>query len=114
MGAPPVFSSPIDLNFGDVVFVNSALVVKSCIRIFKQLANYGEPLSNPTAQTQDGLVESEGYLGVLSSSARIITLTNTLTDKYITKVQLSAKIGSGSTFGTNVSDFEMNPCRHRP
>ena len=69
------------------------------------MANYGEPLSNPTAQTQDGLVESEGYLGVLSSSARVVTLTNTLTGKYITKVQLSAKIGSGSSFGT-MTDFE--------
>lgn len=102
---PPV-SSPIDQNFDDVVFVSNALVVKSDTRIFKQLANYGEPLSNPTAQTQDGLVESEGYLGVLSSSARVVTVTNTLTDKYITKVQLSAKVGSGTSFGSNVTDFE--------
>ena len=107
----PTPPSTAPLNFDDVVFVinsspSTRLVVKSNNRVFKQLANYGEPLSNPTAQTQDGLVESEGYLGVLSSSARVVTLTNTLTDKYITKVQLSAKVGSGSSFGTNVTDFE--------
>ena len=107
---PPTGAAVLE-NFDDVVFVinsspSTRLVVKSNNRVFKQLGNYGEPLSNPTAQTQDGLVESEGYLGVLSSSARVVTLTNTLTDKYITKVQLSAKVGSGSSFGTNVTDFE--------
>ena len=84
--------------YNDVVFVdnNISLAVKSDSRVFRQLANYGEPLNNPTSQTQDGLVESEGYLGLLSSSTR----------NYLSKVQLLGEVGSSSSW-SKVPDLDI-------
>ena len=84
-------------NFSDVVFVDTfqnVLVLKSDT-IFKQLANYGDPKSSPISQSQNDLVESDAYLGVLSSS----------TTNYLSRIELTAGHGTGSVAFTPVPDF---------
>jgi len=83
-------------NFGDVVFIeltNNRLVLKSVDsssgvpRIFKQLANYGEPKPPPiVSQLSNDLVNSDAYLGVLSSQ----------TINYLSRIQLLAEYGDGT------------------